>query len=277
MESDLSPAIAADDLSIGYEPRRPGSAHSPVDGVTFTLPAGSMLAIVGETGSGKSTLAAMIAGHHPSVHHAGPHVTGGSLRVLGENIRGIRPRRRERLAFHIGYVPQNAASRLDGRQTIGDNVAYPIYSRDRNFDRSEAEVAVATVLDAVRLPLAIMGSFPHEVSQGQRQRVAIAQALILEPALLVADDPTAGIDVTSRMAILDNIRELQQARGFSALVISNTLSEVRRFSDRVAIMHRGGIVGIGAVDDVLHAPEHSYIQGLSRTLQVLRRADELGI
>jgi ABC-type dipeptide/oligopeptide/nickel transport system ATPase component len=122
-----------------------------------------------------------------------------------------------------------------------------------------------------------MNKYPHELSRGQRQRVAIAKALILEPTLLVADDPTAGIDVTVRGTILDIIKDLHEQRSFSALVVSHTVSEVRRFSNRVAVMHRGVIVGIGGVDDVLQAPQHEYVEGLARAIEDLKAAEELSV
>ena len=268
--------VSARDLSIGYARRRSGTATQAVDGVTFDLLQGEVLAIIGETGSGKSTLAVTVAGLAGSGLAGTPHIVGGSLEVLGQPLRGISQRGRHELRLQVGFVPQEAGGFLASRLTIGENVAAPIYTRDRDFDQAEAGVMVATLIDAVRLPLRVMNSYPHELSRGQRQRVAIARALILEPALLVADDPTSGIDVTARGPILDIIHDLQQVRAFSALIVSHTISEVRRFSDRVAIMHRGVIVGTGKVDEVLDDPKHQYVEGLTRVLHDLKLADELG-
>ena len=268
--------VSARDLSIGYARRRSGTAMQAVDGVTFDLLQGEVLAIIGETGSGKSTLAVTVAGLAGSGLAGTPHIVGGSLEVLGQPLRDISQRGRNELRLQVGFVPQEAGGFLAPRLTIGENVAAPIYTRDRDFDQAEAGVMVATLIDAVRLPLRVMNSYPHELSRGQRQRVAIARALILEPALLVADDPTSGIDVTARGPILDIIHDLQQVRAFSALIVSHTISEVRRFSDRVAIMHRGVIVGTGKVDEVLDDPKHQYVEGLTRVLHDLKLADELG-
>jgi ABC-type glutathione transport system ATPase component len=231
--------------------------------------------VIGETGSGKSTLAAAVSGRTGTGEHGVATIVGGSLRVLGENLRGMNSRARDHIAFRVGYVPQNGGALLAPGLTVGDNVALPIYSRSRHHDRSEAGVAVAIALDAVRLPLRVTNSFPHELSQGQRQRVAIAQALVLQPELLVADDPASGIDLAAREPILDMIRDLQHQRSFSALVVSHTISEVRRLSDRVLVMHRGMVAAVGNVDDVLREPEHAYVAGLSRALRDLKRADEL--
>ena len=269
-------AVHADDLSIRYSASRSTSRHQAVNGVTFDIPQGEILAVIGESGSGKSSLARAVAGL-AGTGGPNPIITGGSLRVLGTSVRDISQRKRDRLSLRIGYVPQDAGAALDGRLTVGENVAEPIYSRDENFDQLEAGIAVATVVDAVRLPLTTMNSYPHELSRGQRQRVAIAKALILEPHLLVADDPTAGIDVTVRGTILDIIADLHKDRSFSALIVSHTVSEVRRFGDRVAVMHRGMIVGIGAVDEVLDSPQHEYVSGLARALNDLKVAEELGV
>ena len=237
-----------------------------LDGVTFDIAPGEVLAVVGETGSGKSTLAKAIALEADRLDESSPRISGGELTVLGTRIRGVSRRRRGRLGLYIGYVQQEAGDRLQPRLTVGENVAEPIYARDRRFCQNDAGEAVATVIDAVRLPLTTMNRYPHELSKGQRQRVAIARAMILEPRLLVADDPTAGIDVTARRAILDVIVSLQREQNFSALIVTADLAEVRRVSNRVAIMHRGVIVAIGPLDDVLDRPEHPYVKGLVRSL-----------
>ncbi len=275
MVSAIPAAVSASDLSIRYESHGSESYYTAVNGVTFQIAQGEILALIGETGSGKSTLAAAVAGLAGTGRPASPEISGGSLTVLGQALRGISPRQRDKLSLKVGYVPQDGGALLKPRLTVGENVAEPIFARDRRFDQREAGAAVATLIDAVRLPLSAMNAYPHELSRGQRQRVAIARALILEPSLLVADDPTSGIDLTVRGAILDVIRELQQSRLFSALIVSHTISEVRRFSTRVAIMHRGVIVGVGPVDQVLDAPQHEYVEGLSRALRDLKRADDL--
>lgn len=270
-----SPVVSADDLSIRYPSFRRAVDRNAVDGVTFTIEAGEILAVIGETGSGKSTLARTVAGY--AGVGRGPRICGGSLTVLGQQVRGLSARRRDRLTARVGYVPQDAGEQLSPHLTVGENVARPIYSRDRRFDQDVAGAAVATLIDAVRLPLTIMNSFPHELSRGQLQRVAIAKALILEPPLLVADDPTSGIDVTVRGTILDILRELQEQRSFSALVVSHTISEVRRFSNRTAVMHRGVLVAMGGIDEVLDDPRHEYVDGLARVLRDLKTAEELGV
>ncbi|SOE66358.1 ABC-type dipeptide/oligopeptide/nickel transport system, ATPase component [Salinibacterium xinjiangense] len=257
--------VSARDLSVRYSSSSPETRAVALDGVNFDLSPGEVLAVVGESGSGKSTLARVVALDVDRLDDSSPRISGGELNVLGARVRGISPRRRSRVGLYVGYVPQEAGDRLQPRLTVGENVAEPIYARDRRFNQNDAGEAVATVIDAVRLPLTVMNRYPHELSKGQRQRVAIARAMILEPKLLVADDPTAGIDVTARRAILDIIVSLQRERGFSTLIVTADLAEVRRVSTRVAIMHRGVIVASGQLDEVLATAEHPYVKGLARS------------
>jgi ABC-type glutathione transport system ATPase component len=264
------PVVRIRDLSLLYPSRNPETRSIAVDGVSLDIAEGEVLAIVGETGSGKSTLAKAITLNADTLGDGSPKITGGSLSVLGTQVRGISRRARDRLALFVGYLQQEAGDHLAPRLTVGENVAEPIFARDRKFNATEAGIAVATMLDAVRLPLSTMNSFPHELSKGQRQRVAIARAMILEPRLLVADDPTAGIDVTVRSSILDIIVSLQRDRGFSALIVTADLGEVRRVSSRVAVMHHGGIVGVGDLEEVLADGRHPYVRDLARSLDYLQ-------
>ncbi len=261
------PAVFARDLSIYYRSRNPVLRGIAVNGVTFELPQGEVLAIVGETGSGKSTLAqalALQADLPPTA--AAPQLRGGSLEILGVPVRNLSRRKRGRLSVHIGYIPQNASDSLVPDFTIAENIASPILSRDPKYDKGEVLELVATLVDAMRLPLNVMDEYPYELSKGQRQRVATARALILEPAVLIADDPTAGIDATVRRSVLDVVARMQQERLFSAVVVTADLGEVRRIANRMAVMHRGSIVGIGPVDEVLGNPTHPYVKGLAKAL-----------
>jgi len=260
-------AIRALDLSLRYHTASQLTRSKAVDGVDFEIRRGAILAVVGETGSGKSTLARAVAlqADLPGDRRS-PVTSGGSLEVLGREIRGISRRDRARLARRVGYLRQEAGQFLAPRLTVEENIVEPIYQIDRTFDRLEAGAHAATLLDAVRLPLSMLGALPHELSKGQRQRVAIARSLVLEPDVLVADDPTAGIDVTVRSQILDVIAGLQQERSFAALVVTADLGEVRRITDTVAVMQMGRIVGIGGIDEVFDDPLHPYVRRLGQSL-----------
>jgi ABC-type glutathione transport system ATPase component len=261
--TDAPVAVLADDLTLGY-----GDDDVAVNGVSFAIPVGGILGIVGEAGSGKSTLARAVAGQVQHGEKELPKVFGGSLEVFGQDMRQISDRKRSRLNLRVGYLPQDGGSTLEPHLTIGENVSEPIYSRDRKFDRLDAGAAVATLIDAVRLPLAVMNKFPHELSRGQRQRVALARALILEPSLLVADDPTMGVDVLVRGRILTVIADLQRERAFSALVIGHDIRELRTMTEQIAIMHGGMFVGLGQVDEVLNNPLHDYVEKLAESISL---------
>jgi peptide/nickel transport system ATP-binding protein len=254
--------VSADDLSVGYSDRRAAPGDFAVSGVTFRIAPGEILAIAGETGSGKSTLAATVAGRSGTGAAGTATITGGALTVVGEKVRGLRRRGRDRLTLHVGYIPQDAGALLAPNLSVTETISEPIYLRDHRFDEREAQNAVASLLDAVRLPLGIMGHFPYELSRGQRQRVAIARALVLDPQLVVADDPTAGVDVLSREPIIDLLRDLRESRGLATLLISNRMTEVRRIADRVAVMSRGTFIGFGNVADVLDDPQHRHLEEL---------------
>ncbi|HTL40050.1 MAG TPA: ABC transporter ATP-binding protein [Pseudolysinimonas sp.] len=261
--ADAPLAVLADDLTLGY-----GDDDVAVNGVSFSIPVGGILGIVGEAGSGKSTLARAVAAQVQHGEKPLPKIFGGQLEIFGQDLRDISDKKRSRLTMRVGYLPQDGGSTLEPHLTIGENVSEPIYSRDKKFDRLEAGAAVATLIDAVRLPLAVMNKFPHELSRGQRQRVALARALILEPSLLVADDPTMGVDVLVRGRILTVISDLQRERAFSALVIGHDIRELRTMTENIGIMHGGMFVGLGQVDQVLKNPLHPYVEKLAESISL---------
>tara|TARA_Y100000814_G_scaffold291726_1_gene268755 strand:- start:1592 stop:2383 length:792 start_codon:yes stop_codon:yes gene_type:complete len=254
--------VRADDLTLGY-----GVREVAVDGVNFELFAGEILGIVGEAGSGKSTLARAVAGQTLLGETPPPRILGGGLSVLGAALRDASARVRNQLAWRVGYLPQDGGSTLEPRMTIGENVASPLFQRDRRANPDEAGRRAAALIDSVRLPLSVMDKFPHELSRGQRQRIALARALVVAPEILVADDPTMGVDVLMRGRILDVIKVMQQEHGFSAIVVGHDLRELRTITDRIAVMHAGHFVGYGKVDEVLSDPLHPYV----RTLAALQR------
>jgi ABC-type glutathione transport system ATPase component len=271
MTGENGPAVVADDVSIEY---RGGAVTGPiraVDGVSLSLGWGEVLAVLGASGSGKSTFAAAVAGQL-GMHGEGEgahrrRIIGGELTVLGERMRRIRPssRRYARLTGQIGYLPQDGADRLRPDLLVGEAIAEPIYARDRRFDRKEAGLIVARLVDAVHLPLGVLRLNTWELSSGQRQRVALARALVLEPQLLVADEPARGVDVLVRQSVLEALVGLQRKRAFSAIVVSSDLREARALADRVAVMNEGRLVGLGTFDEVLDNPLDPYVRTLAAT------------
>lgn len=259
------PTVSARDLSVHYVSRDALSYHKAISGVSFDLAPGEVLGVVGESGSGKSTLALTVAAQAglgaPGSGTA--EICGGSLTVASTDMRRLSRRRRDRLTLTTGYLSQGAAVSLNPQLTVSENVAEPIFLRDRRFNQREALTAVATLVDSVQLPLSVLDSLPHELSSGQRQRVALARALILEPKLLVADEPTRGIDATVRSGVVEVLRDLQKERGFSALIVSSDLDVISTVANRVAVLDRGVLIGIGPIDTVFDDPQHPYLRSLA--------------
>jgi len=270
--------ITSDDLSIEYRSGTASSRHVAVNGVTFVLRAGQVLGIIGESGSGKSTLAMALAGLADArpVDDGAPQICGGSLTVLGTPMRRLGRNARRLLTLRVGYLPQDAAQRLNPGLSVAENVAEPIFLRDRRFDQNEAGKLVATLIDAVHLPLSVLGMMTYELSSGQLQRVALARSLILEPELLVADEPIRGVDVMVRHHVLNVIPELQATRGFSAVVVSSDLSVVEDVAQRIAVLQDGVIIGLGTLEELVTAPEHPYLKGLARAFAAEQQQREDG-
>jgi peptide/nickel transport system ATP-binding protein len=257
---DGGAVVVTRDLTVGY----PGAARfDAVRGVDLRVEPGELVGVVGETGAGKSTLARVIAGRiarEPG--ERGPRVNGGSVSVLG--MRADRPGRSARrvLGAQVGYLPQHAGRTLTPGMTVAENVMQPLYARDRRFDRREAGTRAAELIDAVQLPLAIMDRYPWELSAGQRQRVAIARSLILQPMLWVADEPTSSVDVATRGPVLDTLLDLHRERVFSAVIVSHDAAVMHRTTHRVVVLHRGVLIAAGTAEQVLADPVHPYVRGL---------------
>lgn len=250
-------AIRVHDASLAH----PVSTGLVVRGVSFVAEPGAPITVLGPTGAGKSTLLDAIALQTPKEH--GPELHGGSIAVLGHDLRGLGARARTRLLAFVGHAEQRGSERLDGTLTVGDVVASPIFDRDPRFDRKEAGVAVAGALDSVRLPLGMLDRHVFELSRGQRQRVSLARALVLDPRALVVDDPISGLDPVVAPDVLDGLRELARTRAVVAAV--RTPKQARAIGGTSVVLHRGRVVGVGPIDALLADPRHPYVEALART------------
>ncbi|BDZ50890.1 hypothetical protein GCM10025867_31310 [Frondihabitans sucicola] len=265
-----APVIVADDLSLLYPARGGRPEVRAVDGVSFALAPGEILGVLGESGSGKSTLALALAGlaYGGRPPEGFPALVGGELSVLGERIKTISGRHRDRLTTTVGFLSQSDGDHLNPDLSVGEAVAEPLYERDRRFDSKEAGRIVAGLIDAVHLPLSTMLKQTWELSAGQRQRVALARSLVLEPRLLIADEPARGVDVLVRQSVLELLRTLHGNRQFSAVVVTSSVAEARAVADRIAVMRNGHVVGLGPIDEVLESTVDPYVKVLSQTTPI---------
>ena len=270
------PAILVSDLSIEYPARGVSEPCVALRGVDFRIEPGQSLGVLGETGSGKSTLAAVLSGRGLPVKSGepGPRITGGEAHVLGRSLRRAKRRDLAEITFHVGYLPQDAASTLEPSLTVQDNVSLPIFERDENYSRRSAGERAATMLDTVHLPLSVLTKYPYELSSGQRQRVALARALVLGPRILIADEPTAGIDATVRDAVIDLLGQLRESEGFTAVLVSHDLAVLRRATDLSLVLQGGRPVGYGPIEQVLADPLHPFVQELAQALGRTQRRTE---
>ncbi len=232
-----------------------------VDGVSLHLAAGETLGIVGESGSGKSVACLSVLGllPRPAARHP-----SGSVRLSGREILGLPEAELSRLrGDRVAMVFQDPMTSLNPFLTIGVQLA-EVLEVHRGLSRPKAMARAHEVLEAVGISEAAarLQQHPHELSGGMRQRVLIAMALLCDPALLIADEPTTALDVTVQAQILELLHEQQKARGMGLVLVTHDLGVVAGVADRVAVMYAGRIVEEGRAEEVLGAPRHPYTVGL---------------
>jgi peptide/nickel transport system ATP-binding protein len=230
-----------------------------VKGISFTATPGSCLAIVGESGSGKSVTARTLVG----LTGAGSRVESARLSLGETDLRGLDERSWRRIrGKQIGFVLQDALVSLDQLRRVGAEVSEPL-ELHKWGDRTTRQERVVELLDSVGVPEPEMRARqrPYELSGGLRQRALIASAIALDPALVIADEPTTALDVTVQAQVLDLLAASKQ-RGTSIILISHDLSVVARLADEVAVMRDGEIVEHGPTRQVLHDPQHEYTRAL---------------
>ncbi|MFC5080961.1 Glutathione import ATP-binding protein GsiA [Vibrio thalassae] len=257
--NDSKHVLAIENLSVGFG--RGKQVEQVTYDVSLKIRKGETLALVGESGSGKSVTANAILKLLPkgSSHYLNGHITFDNIDMLScseRQLRGIRGGR-------IGMIFQEPMVSLNPLHKIGKQLVETL-AIHRGMRTSKAESLAISWLKKVgiRYPEQKILAYPHELSGGERQRVMIAMALINEPELLIADEPTTALDVSVQAQILDLLKVLQQEMGMAMLFITHDLSIVRRIADRVAVMQKGRLVEIGECQQVFNTPEHPYTQKL---------------
>jgi peptide/nickel transport system ATP-binding protein len=252
-----SALIAAEvrrEFAVGGIGRR--SVTKAVDGISLEVGFGETLGIVGESGCGKSTLAKLLAGlDRPT---SGDIVRGDRAAPSGR--RSARDRRVDERGF-VQFVFQDTFGSLDPRRTVLQSVSEPLQNM-ASVSRAERDERALSYLASCGLPESAAGRYPHELSGGQRQRVGIARALVVEPDLIVMDEPMSGLDVSVQAQIVNLLQDLRREHGLTAVLVSHDVGVVRHLSDRVAVMYLGRIVEVGPADDVIGDPQHPYTAAL---------------
>jgi oligopeptide/dipeptide ABC transporter ATP-binding protein len=274
-----SPVLDIRDLSVVY--RTPGGDVRAVDHVNLALGASEVVGLAGESGSGKSTLAYGAT----RLLRAPALVTNGSVIYSGRRVTGpadvmkMQPDELRRLRWReIAIVFQSAMNALNPVLSVRDQLLDAIDAHLK-MPREEAHSRAASLLDLVGIPRSRLGSYPHELSGGMRQRVMIAMALAAEPEVIIMDEPTTALDVVVQRDILAQIVELKETLGFAILFITHDLSLLLELADRIAVMYAGRLLETGSAQDIMREPAHPYTRGLLNSFPSLRgpRRDLAGI
>jgi oligopeptide/dipeptide ABC transporter ATP-binding protein len=222
-----------------------------VDDISFDVYQGETLGIVGESGCGKSTTGRAI------VRLETP--TAGSVVFDGTDIASLSKRRMRQLRTDLQMVFQDPYSSLNPQIRIGDLLAEPLIAHHR-LDRAGAQAKAAEILQVVGLPKVYLNRYPHELSGGQRQRVGIARALMLEPKLIVCDEPVSALDVSIQAQVLNLLKDLQGEFGLTYVFISHGLGAIKYISDRIVVMYLGKVMETATTAEIFAAPRHPYTE-----------------
>ncbi|MET9331434.1 ABC transporter ATP-binding protein [Streptomyces cellulosae] len=258
------------DLHVEFR-TRDGVAKA-VNGVTYGVDEGETLAVLGESGSGKSVTAQAVMG----ILDTPPgRITGGEVMFQGRDLLKLKEEERRRIrGAEMAMIFQDALSALNPVITVGDQLA-EMFTVHRGMSRKDARAKAVELMDRVRIPAARerVRQYPHQFSGGMRQRIMIAMAIALEPALIIADEPTTALDVTVQAQVMELLAELQREYRMGLILITHDLGVVADAADRIAVMYAGRIVESAPVHDIYKAPAHPYTRGL---LDSIPRLDHKG-
>jgi peptide/nickel transport system ATP-binding protein len=254
----MTPLLAIDDLTVEYDVG--GKVLSAVAGVSLAITKGETLGLVGESGCGKSTLGrAVLQLRRP---------TGGTVTFDGTELTTLGSEAMRLMRRRLQLIFQDPIASLNPRRAIGDIIAEPLVIAGVT-DKAERARRVREVMVAVGLdPDTAMGRLPHEFSGGQCQRICIARALILEPELVICDEPVSALDVSIRAQILNLLEDMKRRYGLTLLFIAHDLAVVKAVSDRIAVMYLGKLCEVGPTERVFNRPAHPYTKLLLEAIPV---------
>ncbi|WP_406710826.1 ABC transporter ATP-binding protein [Trueperella pyogenes] len=262
--------LSIEDLSVRI-PRRKDEVQ-PLSGVNLTVGRGQTLGIVGESGSGKTMTALALMGLLPS----NGYVSSGQITLDGRALVGMEDAELRKLrGTEIGMIFQDPMTSLNPTMTIGDQIGEPLRVH-RGASKADAQAAAIDIMRRVGMPRPdkIVGDYPHQLSGGMRQRAMIAMALICRPKLLIADEPTTALDVTTQMQILDLIDDVKEEFGSSVILVTHDLAVVAGRADSVAVMYSGRVMEQAPARDLFTNPQHQYTRALLAALPERARTSD---
>lgn len=230
-----------------------------VDDISLTIKQGEIVGLVGESGSGKTTLARVLLSLTKR--------TDGEIHINGIDVAKATRAEMKQLRSDVAVVFQDPASNLNPRQTVESSIMRPMIIH--GVPRAKAKEKAKEVLDMVKMDQRYLDSYPHQLSGGQLQRIAIARALAMEPKIMVLDEPTSALDVSVQAQILNLLLDLQEKMGLTYLVITHDLNVIKYISDRIAVMYLGRLVEFGPTLEITENAKHPYTRGLLNAAPVL--------